>query len=135
MNPNLSDFCGHGGHLIIWVGLSDFRISPFVGIRYYQSVVKKMGQQAADRCVAIYASPGLSHIRSSYTNEPNQMAFFGPLEDWVEKGVAPGNLVAETADAKPGAIAKSRPLCKSLSWPKYNGTGDPNAASSYTCVE
>ena len=135
LNPNLSDFCGHGGKMIIWVGMSDFRITPYVGINYYKAVVKAMGQEAADRCIAIYASPGLSHTRSSYNNEPNMFAFFGPMQDWVEKGIVPGNLVGERLDPKsPDTVIKSRPLCKNLAWPKYNGSGDPNLASSYTCV-
>jgi feruloyl esterase len=135
LDPDLSAFCGHGGKLIIWIGMSDYRVSPYLGIGYYQSVVKKMGQAAADRCIAIYTSPGLSHVRSSYNDEPNMFAFFTPMEGWVEKGIAPGNLVAERLDPKsPGTVIKSRPLCKNLSWPKYNGSCDPNLATSFTCV-
>jgi Tannase and feruloyl esterase len=135
LNPDVSEFCGHGGKLMIWVGMSDFRITPYVGINWYKSVVAKIGQEAADRCIAIYASPGLSHIRSSYNNEPNMFAFFQPMQDWVEKGITPGDLVGERLDPKsPGTVLKSVPLCKNLKWPKYNGSGDPNVASSYTCV-
>jgi feruloyl esterase len=63
-------------------------------------------------------------------------AFFQPMQDWVEKGIAPGNLVGERLDPKsPDTVIKSRPLCKNLAWPKYNGSGDPNLVSSYTCVQ
>lgn len=52
---------------------------------------------------------------------------------WVEQGVAPDTIVATRFDSS-GAILRQRPLC---AWPKeavYNGTGDLNAAASFTCA-
>jgi len=132
LDPDLSAFCGHGGKLMIWVGMSDYRISPYVGVNYYKAVRARLGAAAADRCIAIYASPGLSHTLSSYNEQPNKFAFFQPLQDWVEKGRAPGDLVGERIED--GVVVKSRPLCRNLRWPRYNGTGDPDAASSFSCV-
>ena len=49
-----------------------------------------------------------------------------------EGGVAPGELVV--TDSTPGHNARSMPMCVYPKWPRYNGTGDVNAASSFTCV-
>ena len=58
------------------------------------------------------------------------------LDAWVDKGSAPGTLVADKKDAA-GATLFSRPLCVSPKYPKYTGpANDANAAklaSSYTC--
>lgn len=52
------------------------------------------------------------------------------LVDWVEKGIAPDQLVATgTSDA--GTF--ERPLCPFPSFPKYKGSGDATQASSFTC--
>lgn len=121
--------------MILWVGMGDFKISPWVGINYYRSVVRKLGQEVVDQCFQIYVSPGLSHFQTSITNEPNKFDFFIPLENWVEKGIPPRDLVAVSMEPKePFTITKSRPLCKNLFWPRYNGSGNPNLASSYSCV-
>jgi hypothetical protein len=33
-----------------------------------------------------------------------------------------------------GVPGRSRPLCDYPKWARYNGTGDVNAAASFTCV-
>jgi feruloyl esterase len=50
------------------------------------------------------------------------------LERWVEQGVAPGKIIAT------GAGGLSRPLCPYPQEVRYNGSGDPNQASSFACV-
>jgi feruloyl esterase len=52
-------------------------------------------------------------------------------------------VTADTAPSKQNLVvskintdattALSRPLCKYPSYPRYNGTGDVNLSSSYTC--
>ena len=60
------------------------------------------------------------------------------LERWVEQGTAPSQLVA-TRFTEPGANAKTvqlqRPLCLYPAVPRYKGSGDPNAAASFACVQ
>ena len=54
------------------------------------------------------------------------------LENWVEKGIAPANqIVADTT----GLHVRTRPLCEYPTWPEYNGYGDVDSASSFTCSE
>jgi feruloyl esterase len=58
------------------------------------------------------------------------------LELWVEKAAAPATIIAtKFAPNDPNRAVKiTRPLCPYPQSAKYNGTGDPNSASSFTCV-
>jgi feruloyl esterase len=56
------------------------------------------------------------------------------LEDWVERHKAPPkNIVGVTMDPKTFDVTASRPMCGYGLYPKYNGSGDVNDASSFTC--
>lgn len=52
---------------------------------------------------------------------------------WVEEGVAPEQIVASRFDAS-GAVLRQRPVCAYPAQAAYNGSGDINAASSFSCV-
>jgi hypothetical protein len=58
----------------------------------------------------------------------------GALIDWVENGNAPGTLTASKRDANTNAVLFTRPICVYPQFPKYNGTGDPAQAASFTCA-
>jgi len=55
------------------------------------------------------------------------------LEDWVETGKAPTELVATkyTTDKK---VQMTRPLCPYPQVAKYAGHGNPDDSSSFSCV-
>ena len=57
----------------------------------------------------------------------------GPCQ--VETGPAPSaqNLSLTKVDATSGTVTLARPMCKYPAYPRYNGTGDPNVAGSFTC--
>jgi tannase/feruloyl esterase len=58
------------------------------------------------------------------------------LERWVEQGVAPDKIIAtHYVNNTPPAIQFQRPLCPYPQRGDYIGTGDPNQASSFKCVE
>ena len=54
------------------------------------------------------------------------------LARWVEQGVAPEAIVATTL--KDGAVVRQRPVCVYPKQARYNGSGDINVASNFTCV-
>jgi len=58
------------------------------------------------------------------------------LEDWVENGVAPNQIIATkyVNDTAADGIAFQRPLCPYPERVTYNGKGDPTQASSFRCV-
>jgi feruloyl esterase len=73
-----------------------------------------------------------------------QFDMLTPLVDWVEKGSAPDSVLATArGTGNAGGInadlpskwsaTRSRPLCPYPKTARYNGVGDPEAASSFTC--
>lgn len=69
---------------------------------------------------------------------PGPLGSYTPLiseaPDWVSRGARPRNPIAYDGNQGPTA-GRSMPLCEYPQWPRYNGQGDPNSATSYTCVE
>jgi feruloyl esterase len=60
---------------------------------------------------------------------------YDALEQWVEKGAAPGAIVAtKYVDENPAkGIRMTRPLCVYPQFAVYNGTGDSNDYTSFDC--
>ena len=146
-DPNLKRFQARGGKLIIYHGWNDPAISALNSINYYQQVAGTVGQQAVDSFVRLYMVPGMQHCfqgpGTDSFGEPGttvpkdaghdmQMA----LEGWVEKGVAPAEIVATRyvdEDSAKG-IKMTRPLCPYPQAAKYKGSGDTSQAGSFECV-
>jgi hypothetical protein len=140
VNPDLSRFKARGGKLILWTGLTDWVITPHNATDYYTKVVAAAGGQAsADEFVEYFTAPGVSHCLNANGNGQgaDMVNLLGPMFDWIEKGVKPSStgIVATQSNPRPGQTAKKRPLCKFPEYAKYNGTGDPNLAASFTCVK
>jgi feruloyl esterase len=80
-------------------------------------------------------NPGLGHVLGSPSAAGGGFASWDPLpalDAWVESGRAPSGLV--TTDQNAATRGRTRPVCEWPSWPRYDGTGDPNSASSFTCA-
>ncbi len=54
------------------------------------------------------------------------------LARWVEQGVAPEFIVATSL--KDGTVTRQRPVCVYPKQARYNGSGDINVASNFSCV-
>ncbi|MBN1627624.1 MAG: tannase/feruloyl esterase family alpha/beta hydrolase [Deltaproteobacteria bacterium] len=65
------------------------------------------------------------------TEIPGAFDQFSLLQDWVEKGKAPGKSVIATGRSD---SSKTMPLCPYPAYPKYL-SGGPSKASSYTCAD
>lgn len=129
-NANLTPFRARSGKLILWHGTSDSAIPVGGTSKYYLDVVREVGGQAvADEFVRYYTAPGVLHCSGGPGASSSDL--LGVLDDWVARGRAPGELVAEKVNA--GSVSMSRPLCLYPRYPHYIGTGDVNAASSYRC--
>lgn len=141
-DPDLSRFTARGGKLILYHGWNDPAISPLNTIAYYDSVVAKLGPAQAESSVRLYMVPGMAHCAGG----PGPSAFgqlgiptakgagaLNLLEDWVETGKAPTELVATkyTTDKK---VQMTRPLCPYPQVAKYAGHGNPDDSSSFSCV-
>jgi feruloyl esterase len=129
-NPDLSTFAARGGKLILLENMADYAQSPWAGIGYHESVVKRMGKPVVDGFFRLLAAPGVDH---SGTGGPANADLFPALVAWVEQGKAPSGLVLREQAAKPPfATVRSRPLCTWPQYPRYQG-GDPARAESFTC--
>jgi hypothetical protein len=132
-NPNLQPFLGAGGKLILWHGGNDAALSTKATAEYYQQVVGAVGGQAnADQFVRFYVAPGVNHCAGGPGADSTDL--LSALDAWVTKGRGPGTLSAVKRDPGTGATVLTRPLCIYPAYPRYNGTGDVSAASSYTCT-
>ncbi len=145
-DPDLRNFLARGGKLIIYHGWNDPAISPWNSIDYYKQVEQTVGAEKTASSVRLYVAPGMEHC----TNGPGPNAFgqlslpgadgngsgaLDGLQMWVEDGKAPGVLLAaKTGGTREAPIHIVRPLCPYPQQQKYNGTGDPNVAASFTCT-
>ena len=104
--------------------------SPYAGIGYYESVVRRLGQGAVDGFMRLYTAPGVDHVG---TGGPANVDMLGVLVDWVERAKAPAALQIVEQNAKPPfAITRARPLCGWPLVPRYLG-GDAASAASFEC--
>ena len=131
-NPDLSAFNARGGKLIMLENMADYAQSPYAGIGYYESVVKKMGADATDKFIRLYTAPGVDHVGNG---APGNVDALTALSKWVERGQAPANLTVVDQELKlPFATLRELPLCAWPAWPRYR-SGDVKSASSFECVK
>ena len=131
-NTNIDPFLARGGKLILLHGWADQLVHIAGTNAYYEGLVAGYGQAKLDQSVRYYTIPGYAHTGGLFAAD-NGMPSFDALEAWVERGVAPGELVV--SDVTVGHVNRTRPLCIYPAWPKYKGTGNLNIASSYSCVK
>ena len=65
---------------------------------------------------------------------PNRFDTVTSLENWVEKGIAPGQMIGTGTVAAEPSKTMTRPLCAFPNVARYKGTGDANDASNFQCV-
>jgi feruloyl esterase len=134
-NPNLKAFSDNGGKLIMYHGWSDGIVAPRNSINYYREVSDKAGsRRKAMRFARLFMAPGMDHCIGG--SGPFAFDPIAALEGWVEGGVAPDSMLAfhlAGNGAGPGAPDRSRPLCRFPLVAIYDGSGDINDASNFTC--
>jgi feruloyl esterase len=124
-NPNIAPFVRSGGKLLLWHGFNDPGPSPLSTIAYYDAVLAQVPN--ASDAVRLFLAPGVLHCGGG--PGPDRFDALTALESWVERGVAPASMIA-TKQASP----LSRPICAYPKLPRYKGSGDTNAASSFECA-
>lgn len=140
-----------GRKVIIWNGLADDAIPPAGAVNYYNRVADGMGGNAAvQKFLRMYMVPGMAHssqgraytvagknnsvpmpqlpgnANQKPTREQDQM--FSALVDWVERGIAPGQIVITSRDN-----GVSYPICVYPQKTTWKGTGSAKAAADYEC--
>jgi feruloyl esterase len=136
MNPNLTAFRGHGGKLIQYHGFSDPDISPLNSINYYESVVqfndRNTGRGLSDTkgFYRLFMVPGMYHCNGG--PGPNTFDAVKALEDWVERGSAPDQMVA--SHSSKGTVDRTRPLCPFPQEAQWKGSGSTDQAQNFVCA-
>ncbi|MFZ0958410.1 MAG: tannase/feruloyl esterase family alpha/beta hydrolase [Candidatus Sulfotelmatobacter sp.] len=149
-NPDLKPFFSRGGKLIVYQGWSDPISSPYSTIDYYNAVERVTGKEATESSVRLYMVPGMDHclggpgassfgtfgwLRTQGPDDPKRDVYLA-LEQWVEGGMPPGEIIATKYDGSPTPdhVEMTRPLCPYPQVAKYKGSGDMKQAASFTCA-
>ena len=132
-NPDLSRFKEVGGKVIMYHGLADSIVTPQLTIDYYNQVIEKMGGlDPTQSFFRLFLIPGMDHCSILPGRGPDTFDVLKALEDWVEKGIAPDQMIATQLD-KEGKVMRSRPVCLYPKAVKYKGSGNPDDAASFSC--
>jgi feruloyl esterase len=129
---DLTPFRLKGGKIIMVHGTEDEFITPHNSDAYYERHLALQGAKNMDSFFRYYKIPGLSHGFGTFNAKYPGLA---TLDAWVDKGQVPGKLVA--TDENKGAAARTRPMCRYPSWPKFTAAAGAslNDAASFSCVE
>ncbi len=128
-------FIQRGRKLIIYHGYSDPALTPFRTIGLYDQLAANAGgYDKLQRSVRLFMVPGMQHCIGG--PGPNVFDTLTPLEAWVEQGVAPASIpAAHYVNNDPAqAVDRTMPLCPYPTQATYDGTGDVNAAGSWSCA-
>lgn len=128
-NPDLSTFRNAGRKLILWHGWADQHISPRYTIAYHEAMQQQMGEAAVNQFERLYLLPGVAHCGGG-EGLPN-IDLVSAITAWVERGQAPDAVTTYRTDTS-GAVTASRPVYPYPEIAKYNGSGDVNAAASFS---
>jgi Tannase and feruloyl esterase len=138
---NWSKFFSKGGKVIFASASNDYITNSHGHILAYQSIVAESGANAAKKGMRFYMTPSGDHGSRSFSfpekvPQARQMDLIEVLTNWVERGIAPPEQVTQVLMAKepPYAVTRSRPLCQYPQYPKFEGHGDAELASSYRCA-
>jgi feruloyl esterase len=131
-SPNLGGFEANGGKLMIYHGYADQLITPFGTIAYYESLVDKTGDLTSTQEFArLFMLPGMAHCGGG--PGPSVVDFLTALEDWVERGIAPDQVVASRIAAD-GTVDRTRPVFAYPTVARYDGSGSTDDASNFVGV-
>jgi feruloyl esterase len=127
-SPNLEAFQARGGKLLMWHGLADSGIAATSSIGYYEAVSAALaGRTRVDDFFRLFLIPGVHHCGGG----PGLVEFdaLTALEDWVERGQAPEQLIASRSNG--GVLERARPVYPYPLQARYSGKGDPKDPASF----
>src|SRR4029453_13488493 len=114
-----------------WVGSVEYYDSVKTFLSRFPDARSASGRSVSD-FYRLFMVPGMGHCGGGAG--PNSFDAFSALETWVERGIAPAQMVG--TGPIPGDPSKkmTRPLCLYPSVARYKGTGDPNDAANFSCA-
>ena len=135
LNPDLSAYAQHGGKLLLYHGWADQQVAPVATIEFYEAMAaaeaKADGSATADigGWARLFMAPGMAHCSGG--EGPNQFDKMDPIEQWVENGKPPAQIVA--AHVSNGHVDRTRPLCPYPQTAEYKGSGSIDEAKNFAC--
>jgi hypothetical protein len=121
---DLDTFRRSGGKLLTLVGMNDQLIMPRGVVHYYRQIASEQGRgrepdfRDTQKFYRLFRVPGAGHC-----GVPNA---FPALVNWVENGVAPAQILNQTA-------TRSRLLCPYPQGAIYKGSGSTDDAANFVC--
>lgn len=141
-NPgNMSTLKDRGGKILVYHGVSDPIFSVDDSEAWYKAVQANNNGDASN-FARFFRVPGMGHCSGGPATD--QFDPLSALVAWVERGEAPSRLVASArGPGNPGGVNgdvpaswapnRTRPLCPYPQVARYNGTGDIESASNFSC--
>jgi len=129
VSADIGAFTQRGGKLLFFHGMSDGIFSPQDTINYVEQLRRKYGNKTDD-FARLFLIPGMGHCGGGPATD--QFDALDAVVQWVEKGVAPAQLNAK-GSARSNFPGRTRPLCTYPQQATYNGSGDIEAAASFSC--
>ena len=140
-----------GAKVLMWTGTADRNIPSRNTIEFYRRTASHFGTTVSDPSLQswyrLFLYPGVAHCGGGdgpWPGHPNYGPLFDALVNWVEKGIAPAQILATKyagAARAPRpmptgaglAVVGTRPVCPYPQTAIYNGTGDIYDARNFTC--
>jgi len=131
MDPHLAAFAGRGGKLLLYHGWADQQVAPGSTVEFYEAVrALSADPEHADEWVRLFMAPGMAHCGGG--EGPDRFDTLTALEQWVERGQAPRQIIAAHRSA--GVVDRTRPLCPYPQVARYRGQGSIDEAANFTCA-
>ncbi|MFO1465600.1 MAG: tannase/feruloyl esterase family alpha/beta hydrolase [Steroidobacteraceae bacterium] len=124
-DPDLSRFEARGGKLILYHGWADTGVNPLTTVHYFERITPRRESFAR-----LYMVPGMFHCRGGLGVD--RFDGMAALIAWVERGEAPGALVASRIEG--GRTLRTQPLCPYPQVARYRGQGSGNEARNFLCA-
>lgn len=129
-SPDLTAFKRLGAKMIMYHGWIDQNIAPRNSIAYYEKVKETIGGEGEIQpFFRLFMAPGMGHCGGG--PGPNTFDSLAALEQWVENGDPPDQIVA--SHLSNGRVDRTYPLCPYPWVARYKGTGSTDNAANYDC--
>jgi hypothetical protein len=135
---DISAFRQAGGKLLLYHGWGDPLVTPQLTVEFYEALAKRTGGLGATQEFArLFMVPGMDHCGIGTDGPGITDTGIDPLtalEQWVEEGNAPSELLATKTAANGGQTLWRRPVCTFPKVARYKGSGDVSDPTSFACA-